>query len=95
MSFTTIKKEQLSKTMEVDGGWLLDRVSGKVHLRGSLGRSEGGAGSVDRPGPQAPRAVVCLCGSQPGVILLTGGIWQSPEASLVVTTQEGGATGSW
>ena len=58
--------------MEGDGGWLLDRASGKVHLGGSLGRSEGGAGSVDRPGLQAPRAAVCLCGSQPGVALLTG-----------------------
>lgn len=61
---------------------------------GSLGRREGGASSVDRPGSQASQAVVCLCGSQPRVILLTGGIWQSPGASLVVTTQEGDAIGS-
>lgn len=27
-----LKKEELSKNTQVDGGWLLDRVSGKVHL---------------------------------------------------------------
>lgn len=38
------------------------------------------------------KLVLCLVGSQPGMILLTGDMWQSPGTFLVVTTQEGGAT---